>query len=98
MVSLLRGSCLQCDYSATVGIGRDEDATVPVHWAPANCPACGLVSVNVYSYGPDSDARFHECDELVEFYVDWGMMPQPPEGWPCPGCGTPALGFSLLPF
>lgn len=42
-----------------VGIGRDEGATVPVHWAPTNCPACGLVSVSVYSYGHDTGPRCH---------------------------------------
>jgi hypothetical protein len=93
MIRLVRGACSRCAYQATVGIGRDEGATVPVHWAPANCPACGLVSVNIYSYGPDSDPCCHECDERVDFYVDWGMVPKPPEGWACPKCGELALGF-----
>lgn len=97
MISLLRGTCGLCDYEASVGIGRDGDATAPVHWAPANCPSCGLVSVNVYSYGFDTEPHCHECDELVEFYVDWGMVPEPPNGWRCPACGQPALEFKLAP-
>lgn len=76
----MRGKCEGCDYEAVVGIGRDEGATAPVHWAPANCPACGLVSVNIYSYGPGTEPTCHECDERVEFCVDWGMLPKPPEG------------------
>ena len=95
MISLLRGTCRACDYEATVGIGRDEAASTPTHWAPTNCPACGLVSVNIYSYGHDTPARCHECGERVEFYVEWGMVPEPAEGWPCPGCGERTLGFSL---
>ncbi len=96
MVELLRGACAQCSFEATAGIGRDEGATKPVHWAPAQCPACGLVTVNVYSYGPGTEPRCHGCDEPVEFYVDWGMVPQPAEGWPCPGCGQRTLNFSPL--
>ena len=95
MISLLRGVCRKCEYQATVGIGRDENATTATHWAPANCPACGLVSVNVYSYGPDTEPMCHECGEQVEFYVDWGMVPEPAEGRACPGCGEQTLAFSL---
>ena len=96
MIELLHGACARCSFEATVGIGRDEEATVAVHWAPANCPACGLVSVNIYSYGPDSAPRCRECDELVEFYVDWGIVPKPPSGWPCPGCGEYTLAFAVV--
>ncbi len=96
MISLVRGTCRRCEYQATVGVGRDEEATAPLHWAPANCPACGLVAVNIYSYGLDSEPRCHECDERVDFYVDWGMLPEPPDGWPCPECGERALAFSHI--
>ena len=46
MISLIRGTCWRCEYQAVVGIGR-EDETSPIEWVPANCAACGLVSVNV---------------------------------------------------
>lgn len=52
MISLLLGTCWRCEYQAKVGVGRDDSATVPVHWAPANCPSCGLVSVNVADLTP----------------------------------------------
>lgn len=65
-----------------------------MHWAPANCPTWGLVSVNVYSRSFESEAVCHECGSGVEFYVDWGMLPEPPDGWPCPACGERALAFS----
>ncbi len=94
MISLLRGVCWRCEYQATVGIGRDEEATVPVHWAPANCPSCGLVSVNVADLTPDMRARCHECDAAVELYSRIGALPEPRDRQPCPGCGELTLAFS----
>lgn len=76
MISLPRGTYGTCDHEATVGIDRDETANAPNHSAPANCLACGLASVNIYSYGPDTEPPCHECGEPV----DWGMVARPPEG------------------
>ena len=92
MISLLRGTCWRCEYQATIGIGRDDGATVPIDWAPANCSACGLVSVNVAS--PDGETRCHECGAIVELYSRSGVMPEPGEGRRCPECDEPTLAFS----
>ncbi|MEX1253102.1 MAG: hypothetical protein WEE64_02050 [Dehalococcoidia bacterium] len=51
MIQLLRARCRACDYEATVGVGEDDGATAFVVWAPALCPACGIVSVNVAGEG-----------------------------------------------
>lgn len=77
MITLLQGSCTSCSYEATVGIGRDEESTEAVHWALARCAACGLVAVNVYGYGLDTTPTCHECGLEVDYYVDWGIMPDP---------------------
>ena len=93
MIALLLGRCRACAYEATVGIGEDEEATVAVIWAPALCPACGLVSVNVAD--ATKPPRCHECSEAVQVYGEPGALPEPQEGWPCPQCREPALAFRL---
>ena len=93
MISLILGTCWRCEYQATVGIGWDDNATVPVHWAPANCPSCGLVSVNVA--GRDGEPPVcHECGAAVELYSRSGVMPEPRDRQPCPGCDELTLAFS----
>ncbi len=52
------------------------------------------MSVNVYSYGHDTEPRCHECGERVAFYIDWGMVPQPLRAGRVLECGERALGFS----
>ena len=94
MISLILGTCWRCEYQATVGIGWDDSATVPVEWAPANCPSCGLVSVNVVNQNPGKEARCHECRSAVELYSRSGVMPEPRDRQPCPGCGESTLAFS----
>jgi hypothetical protein len=94
VIALLLGRCRACEYEATVGIGVDEGTTVPVLWAPALCRSCGLVSVNMAS--GSSVVFCHECDEPVTLYTDDGSVPVPSEGWPCPDCREPALGFRLV--
>ena len=94
MISLLRGTCWRCEYQATIGIGRDDGATVPVDWASANCPTCGMVSVNVADVGSGDEARCHECGAIVELYSRSGVMPEPAEGRRCPECDGPTLAFS----
>ncbi len=84
MISLLRGTCWRCEYQATVGVGWDDNATVPVHWAPANCPACGLVSVNVADLTPGMETRCHECDAAVELYGRQGAPPKRESASPAP--------------
>ena len=91
MIQPLHARCRACEYEATVGVGKDEGATVPVVWAPALCPACSVVSVNVAGA---SDRRCHECGEGVTLYSETGALPGAPEGWPCPECREPALAFS----
>ena len=93
MISLLRGTCWRCEYQVTVGIGREEETALPVHWAPANCPACGLVSVNVASPDPEPPIC-HECGAEVNLYSQSGVMPEPRDRQPCPGCGELTLAFS----
>lgn len=92
MITLLLGTCWRCEYQAKVGVGWDDTATVPVHWAPANCPSCGLVSVNVAH--PDGEARCHECDAEVELYDQQGLEPESRDRQECPNCGELALKFS----
>ena len=95
-VSLVHAACRGCGFAATIGIGRDERASVPVHWAPARCPACGLVSVNIYSYGFDTEPACRECGaKRVELYVDWGKIPQPPDQQPCPECQALKFSFTV---
>ena len=94
VISLLRGVYWRCEYQATVGIGWDDNATVPIHWAPANCPACGLVSVNVVDLAPGMKTRCHECDAAVQLYSRQGAPPEPPDRQECPGCGELTLAFS----
>ena len=96
MISLLLGTWWRCEYQAKVGVGWDDNATVSVHWAPANCPSCGLVSVNVADLRPGKEARCHECDATVELYSQSGVMPEPRERQACPGCGELTLAFSPL--
>ena len=91
MITLLRGTCWRCEYQAVVGIGRENESS-PVEWAPANCPACGLVSVNVADRGGDSVC--HECGAMVELYSRSGVMPEPRHGRSCPECGERTLAFS----
>ena len=94
MISLLLGTCWRCEYQAKVDVGRDDNATVPVHWAPANCPSCGLVSVNVADLTPGMEARCHECDAAVKLYSRRGAPPEPRDRQSCPGCGELTLAFS----
>ena len=94
MISHLRGVCWRCEYQATVGIGQDGNATVPVHWAPANCLSCGLVSVNVADLTRGEEPRCHECGSEVTLYSRSGVMPEPQDRQPCPGCGELTLAFS----
>lgn len=96
MISLLRGVCWRCEYQAKDGVGWDDNATVPVHWAPAKCPSCGLVSVNVADLTPGKEARCHECDAAVELYSRLGTLPEPRDRQACPGCGELTLAFSPL--
>ena len=94
MISSIQAVCWRCEYQATVGIGQDDNATVPVRWAPANCPACGLVSVNVADLASGKEPRCHECGAEVNLYSQSGVMPQPRDRQPCPGCGGLTLAFS----
>ncbi len=94
MISLLLGACWRCEYQAKVAAGWDDGATVPVYWAPANCPACGLVSVNVAELSRDKEVLCHECDAAVELYSRLGVMPEPRNGRSCPECGKRTLTFS----
>ena len=94
MISLLLGTCWRCEYQAKVAVGCDDNATVPVHWVPANCPSCGLVSVNVADLSPGKEARCHECDAAVDFYSRRGALPEPRDRQPCPSCGELTLAFS----
>ena len=94
MITLLLGTCWRCEYQAKVGVGWDDDATVPVHWVPANCPSCGLVSVNVAELSPDKEVLCHECDAAVELYSRLGVVPEPRDRQPCPSCGKLTLAFS----
>ena len=45
-----------------------------------------MLGPNVYLQSFESAAVCHECETGVEFYVDWGILPEPPDGWPCPRC------------
>ena len=92
MITLLLGTCWRYEYQAKIGVGWDDSATAPIHWAPANCAACGLVSVNVA--GLDSEPVCHECGAAVEFYSRSGVMPEPRQGRSCPECGEHTLAFS----
>ena len=92
MISLLRGTCWRCEYLAIVGIGREDASTSSVEWAPANCPACGLISVNVADL--DGELVCHECGAVVELYSRSGVMPEPRHGLSCPDCGERTLAFS----
>ena len=58
-------------------------------------PTRGLASVNVYSQSFESKAVCHDCGSGVDFYVERGMLPDPPDGWPCPECGEWTLAFRL---
>ncbi len=75
LISLLLGTCWRCEYQAKVGVGWDDNATVPVHWTTSNCPSCGLVPVNVAELTPSMEARCHECDTAVEFLVAEARRP-----------------------
>ena len=93
MISLIRGTCWRCEYQATVGIGPEDGTRLAVEWAPANCPACGLVSVSVA--GLDGKPPVcHECGAMVELYSPSGGMPDPRQGRVCPECGERTLAFS----
>ncbi len=94
MISLILGTCWRCECQATIGVGWDDNATVHVHWVPANCPACGLVAVNIADLSPGKEARCHECDAAVELYGRLGVMPEPRHGRSCPECGKRTLTFS----
>ena len=94
MISSIQGTCWRCEYQAKVGISWDDNATVSVHWAPANCPACGLVSVNVADLSSGNAQCCHECGAAVELYSRAGVMPEPRDRQPCPGCGDSTLAFS----
>ncbi len=94
MISHLRDTCWRCEYQAKVGVGWDDNATVPVHWVPANCPACGLVSVNVEAQSPGKEARCHECDAEVKLYDGRGSTPESWDRQECPNCGELVLKFS----
>ena len=97
MISLIRGTCWRCEYQATVGIGREEGTRLPVEWAPANCPACGLVSVIVA--GQDGERpSCHECGAEVELYNRSGLMPEPRHGRACPECSEQTFAFSPSEF
>ena len=96
MISLLLGTCWRCEYQAKVGVGWDNNATVAIDWAPANCPSCGLVSVNVADLSPGTEAHCHECDAAVELYNQIGALREPRDRQPCPGCGGQTLAFSPL--
>ena len=90
MISLIRGTCWRCEYQAVVGIGGEDCVTV--EWAPANCVACGLISVNVA--GMDNEPVCHECAAEVELYASSGVMPDPRQGRSCPECSEPTFAFS----
>ena len=93
IISLLRGTCWRCEYQATIGIGREDGSRFHVEWVAANCPAGGLVSVNVA--GLDGRRPIcHECAALVELYNQTGVMPEPCHGRLCPECGQRTLAFS----
>ena len=94
MIALLLGTCWRCEYQAKVGVGLDDNATVPTNWAPANCPACGLVSINIADESSDMEARCHECDAEVELYDRQGSEPVSRDRQKCPNCGEFALKFS----
>ena len=93
MISLLRGTCWRCEYQATVGIGREDGSSKSVEWAPANCPACGLVSVSIAGLEDDRPVC-HECGAAVELYTRSGVMPEPRQGRSCPECGERTFAFS----
>ena len=93
MISLLLGACWRCEYQRKIGVGWDDNATVAVHWVPANCPSCGLVSVNVAGLDGESPVC-HECRAVVELYSRSGVMLEPRRGRPCPECGERTLAFS----
>ena len=92
MISLVRGTCWRCEYQAIVGIGRENGPSSPVEWAPANCPACGLISVNVANL--DGEPLCHECGVVVQLYSRSGVMPEPRNGLLCPECGEGTFAFS----
>ncbi len=94
MISHLRGTCWRCEYQATVGVGWDDTATIPIHRVPANCPVCGLVSVNIAGLSPGQATHCHECDAAVELYSRLGALPEPRDRQPCPSCGELTLAFS----
>lgn len=94
VISLLLGTCWRREYQATVRIGEDDGTTVPVDWAPANCPSCGLVSVNVADLSSGNAQCCHECGTEVNLYSQSGVMPEPRDRRPCPGCGELTRAFS----
>ena len=92
MITILLGTCWRCEYQAKIGVGWDDSATAPIHWAPANCPACGLISGNVADL--DGELVCHECGAVVDLYSRSGVMPEPRHGLSCPECGEDTFGFS----
>ena len=93
MIALLLGTCWRCEYQAKIGVGWDDSVTAPIHWAPANCAADGLVSVNVAGMHAESPVC-HQCGAVVELYSRSGMIPEPRDRQPCPSCGELTLAFS----
>ncbi|MCI0856063.1 MAG: hypothetical protein J4N98_05190 [Chloroflexi bacterium] len=75
-----------------MGIGRENGPSSPVEWVPANCPACGLISVNVADL--DGELVYHEYGAVVELYSRSGVMPEPRHGLSCPECGERNFAFS----
>ena len=92
VISLLRGACWRCEYQAVVGVGKEDGTNNPVVWTPADCPACGLISVNVADL--DGELVCHECGAVVELYSRSGVMPEPRHGLSCPECGERNFAFS----
>jgi hypothetical protein len=93
MITLLLGTCWRCEYQAKIGVGWDDSATASIHWAPANCTACGLVSVNVAGMHAESPVC-HECGAVVDLYGRSRVMPEPRQGRSCPECNESTFAFS----
>lgn len=92
-VKIVSAACSSCNYQVEVGVGSVDEAVVRVHWIPASCASCGVVSINVYSYGPHERPTCHECGERVSLYLEWGPEFDSNYARPCPDCGGRSLHF-----
>ena len=93
-VKIVSAVCGNCNYQVDVGMGSDHHAAVRVHWTPAGCASCGVVSINVHAYGSDEKPTCNECGRNVSLYLDWGPELDPNSGRPCPVCGDSSLHFT----